>query len=70
MRKYFHIYGISVISTRRWETDVGAIWGRGVLIPRPETEHLVVAAIDLARAVDRGAEICDVGTGSGIIAAP
>ncbi len=41
-----------------------------VLIPRPETEYLVVAAIDAARAVgrDRPLEICDVGTGSGIIA--
>jgi release factor glutamine methyltransferase len=39
-----------------------------VLIPRPETEHLVVAAIDLAKQVDGGAAVCDVGTGSGIIA--
>jgi release factor glutamine methyltransferase len=40
-----------------------------VLIPRPETEHLVVALLDLAKA-DGLAEpsICDVGTGSGIIA--
>jgi release factor glutamine methyltransferase len=41
-----------------------------VLIPRPETELLVVALLDLAEA--RGAEaalqIADVGTGSGIIA--
>lgn len=41
-----------------------------VLIPRPETEHLVIALLDLARA--RGnAEPCtvaDVGTGSGAIA--
>jgi len=41
-----------------------------VLIPRPETELLVVAAIDLARGCgDNGpAAICDVGTGSGAIA--
>ncbi len=39
-----------------------------VLIPRPETEHLVVAAIDLARQVKGPATVCDVGTGSGIIA--
>ncbi len=40
-----------------------------VLIPRPETESLVVRSIDLAKT--RGAEslrIADVGTGSGIIA--
>lgn len=36
-----------------------------VLIPRPETEHLVEAAV--AR-LDAGAEIVDVGTGSGAIA--
>ena len=39
-----------------------------VLIPRPETEHLVVAAIDLAKQVEGSAVVCDVGTGSGIIA--
>lgn len=38
-----------------------------VLIPRPETEFLVVTLIDLAKT--RGAAtICDIGTGSGIIA--
>lgn len=41
-----------------------------VLVPRPETEHLVVALLDLVRqrAPAAAAEICDVGTGSGIIA--
>lgn len=41
-----------------------------VLIPRPETEHLVVALLDLAKARPAGQEvsICDVGTGSGIVA--
>ncbi len=41
-----------------------------VLIPRPETEHLVVALLDLARARPQAShlEIADVGTGSGIIA--
>ncbi len=39
-----------------------------VLIPRPETEHLVVAAIDLAKQSDGSAVVCDVGTGSGVIA--
>lgn len=35
-----------------------------VLIPRPETEHLVEAALDLPR----GARVVDVGTGSGAVA--
>ena len=41
-----------------------------VLIPRPETEHLVVAAIDLLAALPAGANplLADVGTGSGAIA--
>ena len=35
-----------------------------VLIPRPETEHVVEAVLDLPQ----GARVCDVGTGSGAIA--
>ena len=35
-----------------------------VLIPRPETEHLVEAALDLPH----GARVADVGTGSGAVA--
>ncbi len=35
-----------------------------VLIPRPETEHLVEAALGLPQ----GALVCDIGTGSGAIA--
>jgi release factor glutamine methyltransferase len=35
-----------------------------VLIPRPETEHLVEAALGLPS----GARVCDVGTGSGAVA--
>ncbi len=38
-----------------------------VLIPRPETEHLVETVLDLARAMKRP-RIVDVGTGSGCIA--
>jgi release factor glutamine methyltransferase len=38
-----------------------------VLIPRPETEHLVEKALELARAFERP-RIVDVGTGSGAIA--
>lgn len=41
-----------------------------VLIPRPETEHLVVAAVDLLAAFPLDAQplVADVGTGSGAIA--
>lgn len=38
-----------------------------VLIPRPETEHLVETVLELARGVERP-KIVDVGTGSGCIA--
>lgn len=40
-----------------------------VLIPRPETEHLVLAALDCAKSMNRTElQIADVCTGSGIIA--
>ena len=44
--------------------------GPAVLIPRPETELLVIALLDLAKARTAAAppRIADVGTGSGIIA--
>lgn len=44
---------------------------RDVLIPRPETEHLVIEVLDLlkTRPADQGpARVADVGTGSGAIA--
>ena len=40
-----------------------------VLIPRPETEHVAMRAIDLARAMPNDEfRICDAGTGSGCLA--
>lgn len=39
-----------------------------VLVPRPETEFLVIRLLDLAVPADRAWSIADVGTGSGIIA--
>ncbi len=39
-----------------------------VLIPRPETEFVVVDLLDLARREERPLDICDVGTGSGVLA--
>ena len=40
-----------------------------VLIPRPETEHLIVAALDRAKEINvQPLRVADVGTGSGIIA--
>ncbi len=40
------------------------------LIPRPETEHLVVETLDCAKqfSLDRPLQVIDVGTGSGVIA--
>ncbi|HKR59615.1 MAG TPA: peptide chain release factor N(5)-glutamine methyltransferase [Pyrinomonadaceae bacterium] len=42
--------------------------GKGVLIPRPETELLVESALELLQGPHAAASICDVGTGSGCIA--
>jgi release factor glutamine methyltransferase len=43
--------------------------GPAVLVPRPETEHLVGALMDVAKAAgEQDFRIADVGTGSGIIA--
>ena len=43
---------------------------RNVLIPRPETEQLVLEAIDILKSFPKGSTVtvCDVGTGSGAVA--
>ncbi len=38
------------------------------LIPRPETEHLIVAALEVCKGYEKPIRIIDVGTGSGCIA--
>ncbi len=48
-----------------WGLDL--IVSPSVLIPRPETEHVVETALELAKRIDRPL-IVDVGTGSGAIA--
>ena len=54
------VYLVGVKGFRRLELAVD----RRVLVPRPETEHLVEAALELPE----GARVVDVGTGSGAVA--
>lgn len=58
-----YIVGHKEFYSLRFEVD------SNVLIPRPETEHVVVAVLEAAkRIVDRPLRIIDLGTGSGCIA--
>ena len=52
-----------ILGTKGFRT-IELLVDRRVLIPRPETEHLVEAALDLPQ----GARVADVGTGSGAVA--
>jgi len=54
---------VAYILGRRWFRRIELEVDRRVLIPRPETEHLVEAALEL-----RPRTVCDVGTGSGAVA--
>jgi release factor glutamine methyltransferase len=55
---------VAYITGRRGFRRLELAVDRRVLIPRPETEHVVEAALGLAR----GTRVVDVGTGSGAIA--
>jgi len=56
-----YILGWTVFRGRRFEVD------RSVLIPRPETELVLEAALEIGHRL-KVARACDVGTGSGILA--
>lgn len=55
---------VAYITGRRWFRRLELSVDPRVLIPRPETEHVVEAALELSAA----ARVVDVGTGSGAIA--
>ena len=58
-----YIVGYREFYSLRFEVD------SNVLIPRPETEHVVVAALEASKSFDdRPIRVIDVGTGSGCIA--
>jgi release factor glutamine methyltransferase len=75
--RYFHLIAERATGKpTQYITGHQEFWGLDfvvtpdVLIPRPETEHLVEVALELARGVEGGEawRIVDVGTGSGCIA--
>ena len=55
---------VAYITGRRWFRHLEIAVDPRVLVPRPETEHVVEAALELPT----GARVADVGTGSGAIA--
>ena len=57
-----YVLGFSEFMGRRFRVSPA------VLIPRPETEQLVMAAVDILRGLPRGARVLDLCTGSGCIA--
>jgi len=72
-RYHQHIHQRSQGVPSQYITGHQEFWGMdlivtpAVLIPRPETEHLIEAVVPLAR-VTKAPRIVDVGTGSGCIA--
>jgi release factor glutamine methyltransferase len=63
-RRSVHREPVAYILGRKGFRHIELLVDPRVLIPRPETEHLVEAALDLPR----GARVVDVGTGSGAVA--
>jgi release factor glutamine methyltransferase len=63
-RRAFEREPVAYILGRRGFRRLELSVDRRVLVPRPETEHVVEAALDLPRA----ARVVDVGTGSGALA--
>jgi len=63
-RRSVHREPVAYILGRKGFRHIDLLVDPRVLIPRPETEHLVEAALDLPR----GARVVDVGTGSGAVA--
>ena len=59
---------IAYLVGKRGFHDIELYVGPGVLIPRPETEILVEIALREIQALNRPANILDLGTGSGAIA--
>ena len=57
-----YIVGYREFYSLRFEVD------SNVLIPRPETEHVVVAALEVTESISGPIRVIDVGTGSGCIA--
>jgi release factor glutamine methyltransferase len=57
---------LQYVTGRAWFWSLPIEVGRGVLVPRPETETLVEAACRLA---PQGGSLADIGTGSGAILA-
>jgi release factor glutamine methyltransferase len=55
---------VAYILGRRGFRRLELLVDRRVLVPRPETEHLVEAGLE----APEGARVCDVGTGSGAVA--
>jgi release factor glutamine methyltransferase len=65
---------VQYLTGQAWFRNVRVAVGPGVLIPRPETEQVVEAALDLLRSMHRMCPnevpvVVDLGTGSGAMAA-